>query len=283
VPSDSAVQAYSVTFFLTVAAVAVWESFWQRRSAIDAAVRPRWFGNVGLFVVDMTIVRLAFPMLCIASAYHAAAQGWGVFGAIAAPIAAAFVLTFLAVDLVRYLMHRAFHVVPLFWRFHAVHHSDPDVDVSTGLRFHPLEALAMSGATIGIVLALGGPPEAVALSEIISAIVSPWSHGKIRVPASVDRILRLVLVTPDVHRIHHSIERREADSNYANTLIVWDRLFGTYVAAPAIGHERMVAGLVGLPAPQCLALGRLLIHPFLPGTSRRDNLAIGRHNEAAPG
>ncbi len=264
--ADEAKQAFSVAFFMTVAVVALWENAWPRRSEIDAPLRPRWFGNLGLFALDIAIVRLVFPMLCIGLAYHAVAQGWGLFGAIDVPTWLAFPITFLAIDLGRYLGHRALHAVPLFWRFHAIHHADPDVDVSTGLRFHPLEALATTGISLAIVVALGGPAEAVALSEIISAIVSPWSHGKIRVPARVDRWLRVVLVTPDVHRIHHSIEHREADSNYGNTLIVWDRLFGTYVATPASGHERMTAGLAGFTAPSCLRLATLLAHPFLRRT-----------------
>jgi len=268
--ADDATQAFSITFFLTVAVVALWENFWPRRSEIDAPLRSRWFGNAGLFFVDMAIVRLTFPMLCIGSAYLAAERDWGLFGTLDAPVWLAFPITFLAVDLGRYVAHRAFHGVPLFWRFHAIHHGDPDVDVSTGVRFHPLEALATTGLSIGIVLALGGPAEAVALSEIVSAIVSPWSHGKIRVPARIDRWLRILLVTPDVHGIHHSIERHEADSNYANTLIVWDRLFGTYIAAPGAGHERMTAGLTGFTTPLCLKLSTMLAHPFLPGTSRRD-------------
>lgn len=265
-----ALQAVSVAYFVTIAVIALWETFWPRRSTIVAALVPRWLGNVGLFIIAVTAVRLVFPMLCITAAHLAAARGWGVFGAIDVPPWLAFALTFLAVDLGRYLNHRLFHVVPLFWRVHAVHHSDTDVDVSTGLRFHPLEALATVGTTLGIVFALGGPVEAVVLSELVSAIVSPWSHGKIHVPASIDRLLRPLLVTPDLHRIHHSIDRREADSNYGNTLIVWDRLFGTYVAAPAVGQEHMIAGLADFPPPQCLRLTSMLTHPFLRGTSRRE-------------
>lgn len=266
---DDALQAVSVAYFVAIAVVALWEAYWPRSSSIVVAVAPRWLGNVGLFAVALTAVHLAFPMLCIAAAHLAAARGWGLFGAIEAPAWLAFALTFLTMDLGRYLIHRLFHAVPLFWRFHAVHHADTDVDVSTGLRFHPLEAFATVGTSLGIVLALGGPVEAVVLSELVSAVISPWSHGKILVPASIDRLLRALLVTPDLHRIHHSIERREADSNYGNTLVVWDRLFGTYTAAPAAGQEHMVAGLADFPAPQCLRLTSMLAHPFLRGTSRR--------------
>jgi sterol desaturase/sphingolipid hydroxylase (fatty acid hydroxylase superfamily) len=193
----------------------------------------------------------------------------GVFNVVGVPFAVAFVLSLVVLDLAIWLQHRLFHAVPLFWRLHRVHHADLDFDVTTGARFHPLEILLSMLFKLTVVAALGAPALAVLAFEVLLNATSMFNHGNVRLPASVDRILRLAVVTPDMHRVHHSIDPRETNSNFGFNLPWWDRLFGTYRAQPAAGHDAMTIGIGQFRAPRELWLDRMLLQPFRADRTRQ--------------
>jgi len=226
----------------------------------------RWPSNLGLIVLDSLVVRLAFPLTAAGVALLAEARGWGLFHAGEVPHVLAFGLSLLLFDLMIYLQHIAFHLVPALWRIHRVHHADEVLDVSTGVRFHPLEILISTGLKCAVVLALGAPAAAVVAFEVILNAAALFTHANIRLPAGLDRALRRVLVTPDMHRVHHSAVRAETDSNYGFNLVLWDRLFGTYRAAPAAGLDCVEIGIGAFHDPVEARIDRLLTQPF-----RRDD------------
>ena len=206
----------------------------------------RWFTNLALVVIDTLALRalaLAVPFLAVGAAVDAWTQGWGLFNRLDWPVLWEMVASLLILDFAIWAQHLITHKVPLFWRFHRVHHADRDLDVTTGLRFHPVEILASMGVKIGLVYVLGPQAVAVVLFEIILNGTALFNHANLRLPLALDRVLRLVLVTPDMHRVHHSVHRLEHDSNYGFALSVWDRIFGTYRAQPEAGHDAMVVGL----------------------------------------
>ena len=206
----------------------------------------RWFTNLALVVIDTLALRalaLAVPFLAVGAAVDAWTQGWGLFNRLDWPVLWEMVASLLILDFAIWAQHLITHKVPLFWRFHRVHHADRDLDVTTGLRFHPVEILASMGVKIGLVYVLGPQAVAVVLFEIILNGTALFNHANLRLPLALDRALRLVLVTPDMHRVHHSVHRLEHDSNYGFALSVWDRIFGTYRAQPEAGHDAMVVGL----------------------------------------
>jgi sterol desaturase/sphingolipid hydroxylase (fatty acid hydroxylase superfamily) len=186
---------------------------------------------------------LALPLLAIGAALEAGAQGWGLFNQTAWPLWLEGLLAILILDLCVWAQHLVTHKVPLFWRFHRVHHADRDMDVTTGFRFHPVEILASMGLKIGLVYALGPSALAVLVFEILLSGTALFNHANLALPGPLDRVLRLVLVTPDMHRVHHSIHREEHDSNYGFCLSVWDRIFCTHVPQPKAGHDAMTVGL----------------------------------------
>ncbi|NBN65790.1 sterol desaturase family protein [Pannonibacter tanglangensis] len=222
----------------------------------------RWSNNLALVVVDTLLVRLAFPVLAVGLALKAEAGGWGLFHALEIPVWLAVVLGVILLDLVIYLQHVLFHFVPGLWRLHRVHHADLDIDVTTGLRFHPVEILLSMGLKLAAVAALGAPALAVLLFEVLLNACAMFNHSNIRLPASVDRVLRLVLVTPDMHRVHHSVIPRETNSNFGFSLSWWDRLLGTYIAQPAEGHEGMRIGVPQFRTRRDLWLDRMLWQPL---------------------
>lgn len=224
--------------------------------------RLRWTSNLALVAVDTLVLRLVFPLLAVGLAQLGAERGWGLLNAIALPYAAAFVLSLLVLDLVIYLQHVLFHAVPALWRLHAVHHADTGFDVTTALRFHPLEILLSMAVKLAAVAALGPPAAAVLVFEVLLNATAMFNHGNLRLPAAVDRILRQVVVTPDMHRVHHSIVPAETNSNFGFNVPWWDRLLGTYRAQPAAGHERMTIGLERFRAASDHRLDRLLLQPF---------------------
>ncbi len=209
--------------------------------------RPqRWVTNLSLVVLGSLATRaLAFglPALAVGAAVDAQRLGVGVFNSFALPEWAALALAVLVLDFAIWAQHLISHRVPVFWRFHRMHHADRDFDVTTALRFHPIEILASMLVKIGVVYAIGAPPIAVLVFEIILNGTALFNHANLRLPPRIDRILRLVLVTPDMHRVHHSQLRAEHDSNFGFALSIWDRMFGTYIAQPSAGHDGMTLGL----------------------------------------
>lgn len=225
----------------------------------------RWVANLGLVAVDTGILRLVFPLAAVGAALTANARGWGLFNTIEAPPWLAVAITLIALDLAIYAQHVAFHKIPLLWRLHRVHHTDTALDATTGLRFHPIEIIASMLFKIALVFALGAPALAVVAFEVLLNALAMFNHANVYLPPRVDRALRRLIVTPDMHRVHHSIHRDETDSNYGFNLSIWDRLFGTYRAQPRDGHEAMALGIDAFRAPTDGALIRLLIQPFVRG------------------
>ncbi len=252
--------------------IALWEILTPRRpQAIGRFLR--WPNNLGLVVLDTLIVRLLFPFAGVDMAFLAQTKGWGLFNLIALPAWLVIPGAVLLLDLIIYGQHVAFHAVPSLWRLHRMHHADLEFDVTTGLRFHPGEIVLSMLIKFAAVVALGAPPLAVLVFEVLLNATSMFNHGNIRIPSRLDRWLRFVIVTPDMHRVHHSIDRRETDSNFGFNVPWWDRLFGTYRAQPALGHAGMTLGIDRFRAPRELWLDRMLLQPL-----RRDPSAVTRHS-----
>ena len=196
-----------------------------------------------LGAVLLRLLALVLPLLAVGAALDAGRMGWGLFNALDWPLWVEVPLAIVILDLTIWAQHLVTHKVPLFWRFHRVHHADRDMDVTTAIRFHPVEIAASMGVKIALVYALGPSALAVVLFEVLLNGTALFNHANLSLPAGVERVLRLVLVTPDMHRIHHSVLRHEHDSNFGFSLSVWDRLFGTHRAEPEGGHDGMMIGL----------------------------------------
>ena len=203
----------------------------------------RWLTNWGIVVLDSVIVRLVMPILPIGLALYASEQGWGLLNWLQVPGWLAILIAFVALDFAIWLQHLISHVVPIFWRLHQVHHADRDIDVSTALRFHPIEILLSLIWKFVWILVLGAPAMAVFLFEAVLNAAALFNHANVKLPIGLDRVLRLGGVTPDMHRVHHSVAPQETNSNYGFNLSIWDRMFGTYIAQPEAGHDNMVIGL----------------------------------------
>lgn len=206
----------------------------------------RWVTNWGITIantVTLRILALAMPLLAVGAAVDAQAQGWGLFNALTLPGWIEIVAAILILDLIIWAQHLITHKIPVLWRLHRVHHADVDMDVTTAIRFHPVEIALSMLLKIGVVYVLGPAALAVILFEIILNGTAMFNHANIRLPLWLDAIVRRVLVTPDMHRVHHSIHRHEHDSNYGFALSIWDRMFGTYTAQPEAGHDDMTVGL----------------------------------------
>ncbi|HHL22251.1 MAG TPA: sterol desaturase family protein [Aliiroseovarius sp.] len=219
---------------------------WAPRRKLSQPRPRRWFTNLALVVIDTLTTRamaIVLPLLAVGAALDAQRQGWGLFNAVDWPLWVEVGLTILILDFAIWFQHMIFHKVPVLWRLHRVHHADRDIDVTTALRFHPIEIAASMLIKIGIVYLIGAPALGVILFEIILNGTAMFNHANIRLPLPVDRLVRQVLVTPDMHRVHHSVYRDEHDSNYGFALSVWDRLFRTYTDQPRDGHEGMTIGL----------------------------------------
>jgi len=236
----------------------------QRRFALrgDGRADRRLLRNLGLVLIDSLLLRLAFPLLAVGLAVSVEARGGGLLGGLAWPAWLEFLLALLLLDLAIYWQHRLFHRIPLFWRLHRVHHSDIAFDVSTGVRFHPLEIAASMGIKLGLVLLLGPAALAVLLFELLLSLGSLFTHSDFALPAALDRRLRWLLVTPSMHRIHHSTWRPETDSNYGFHLSLWDRLFLSYRAAPREPERDMPIGLEQFRGDREQTLPELLLQPF---------------------
>ena len=248
-------------FLGILAAMMGWELLAPRRGEFPAR-RRRWPGNLGIVVLDALALRLVFPGAAVGMAVLAGQQGWGIFNQLAVPVWLAGGLSFLVLDAVIYAQHVVFHKVPVLWRLHRMHHSDMHFDVTTGLRFHPLEILISMALKWAVVAALGAPAVAVLIFEVVLNGTSMFNHGNVKLPVALDRRLRWLVVTPDMHRVHHSWVRRETDSNFGFNLPWWDRLFGTYRAQPEAGQDGMTIGLDQFRASRESRLPSLLTQPF---------------------
>jgi len=250
-----------LAFAGVLAAMMLWEH-WQPRRTKRIRVRTRWPGNLGIVALDTVLLRLIFPTTAVGLALICEARGWGLLQVLEWPAWATVPLAFIALDLAIYLQHVLFHAVPALWRLHRVHHADQDIDATTGVRFHPIEILLSMGLKFGVVVALGAPALAVLIFEVLLNASSMFNHGNVAIPLKVDRILRWFIVTPDMHRVHHSIIVRETDSNFGFNLPWWDRLFGTYRDQPAAGHDGMTIGIEQFREEAEQRLDRMLTQPF---------------------
>jgi sterol desaturase/sphingolipid hydroxylase (fatty acid hydroxylase superfamily) len=243
------------------ASMAIWEWYAPRRRMI-AGRAPRWPGNLGILAIDIVAVRLLIPTAAVGVALIAFDHGWGLFRLLGVPYWAALVTGVIVLDLVIYLQHVVFHHVPVLWRLHRMHHADIDIDVTTGLRFHPLEILLSMLIKMAAVAALGVPAVAVVIFEVLLNATAMFNHSNVALPPWLDRIARWIVVTPQMHQVHHSIEREETDSNFGFNLPWWDRMFGTYRAAPRAGEKGIVIGLPIFRDLAELRVTRLLTQPF---------------------
>jgi sterol desaturase/sphingolipid hydroxylase (fatty acid hydroxylase superfamily) len=232
----------------------------RRKQAIRRGLR--WASNLGVVVVDTLLVRLVFPTTAVGLALLAEAHGWGLLHAMVLPIWMAVVSAVVLLDLAIYFQHVLFHAVPALWRLHRMHHADLEFDVTTGLRFHPFEIVLSMTIKLAVIAALGAPAVAVLIFEVLLNATSMFNHGNVRIPLGLDRALRWLVVTPDMHRVHHSILGPETNSNFGFNLPWWDRLFGTYRAQPAAGHDGMTIGIEQFRDPRELRLDRMLLQPF---------------------
>jgi len=251
------VGAYALVF----GAMGLWEWLAPRRQLV-AGRKARWPGNLGILAVDIVAVRLLVPTAAVGVALIAESRGWGLFNLLGVPIWGAIVVGVVALDLVIYTQHVVFHHVPWLWRLHRMHHADLDIDVTTGVRFHPIEILISLAIKMASVAALGAPPVAVLIFEVLLNGVTMFNHSNVSLPPWLDWLARWIVVTPQMHQVHHSIERAETDSNYGFNLPWWDRLFGTYRDRPAAGEQGIV---IGLPIFRDIAesgIVRLLTQPF---------------------
>jgi len=243
------------------AIMALWEMFAPRRVVLVGRAR-RWPSNLGILVLDALLVRLLIPVAAVAVAVIAAQRGWGLLNITAWPAWLEGVVGFVVLDLTIYAQHMAFHKVPVLWRLHRMHHADLDIDVSTGVRFHPIEIILSMLIKIAVVVLIGMPAVAVIAFEVVLNATSMFNHSNAAMPLWLDRAVRLLVVTPDMHRVHHSVLRHETDSNFGFNLPWWDRMFGTYRPQPEADHEHMTIGLPIFRDPAELRLDRLITQPF---------------------
>jgi sterol desaturase/sphingolipid hydroxylase (fatty acid hydroxylase superfamily) len=244
--------------------MAVWELVAPRRA--QAIGRGwRWPNNLGVVIVDAAVVRVLLPAGAVGVALVAEAHGFGLFNFIAAPFWIAVAISVVVLDVAIYLQHVMFHAVPALWRLHRMHHADLEFDVTTGLRFHPAEIVLSLLIKFSVVAALGAPAVSILIFEVLLNATSMFSHSNVRIPSEVDRILRRLVVTPDMHRVHHSIVPQETNSNFGFNVPWWDRLFGTYRAQPAAGHDAMTIGIEQFREKDELRLDRMMVQPLRGG------------------
>jgi sterol desaturase/sphingolipid hydroxylase (fatty acid hydroxylase superfamily) len=257
-----------ISFALIFVLVALLEIRMPRRP-LKTSKKGRWLTNLSIIAINTVLLRLVFPFLAVGMAQTSQVNGWGLLNQIDISGPVALGVGIVALDLIIYLQHVMFHAVPVLWRLHMMHHADLDYDLTTGLRFHPVEIVLSMVLKLTIIVALGPPVTAVLAFEVILNGMAMFNHGNIKIPSSLDRFLRLFLVTPDMHRVHHSVIIRETNSNYGFNLSIWDKLFGTYLAQPSKGHEDMVIGLSQFRDQRRLTLPWLLILPLIGELGRQ--------------
>lgn len=249
-------------FFGVFVLMALWEVKAPKR-ALTLSKAYRWINNLGLVALNTAILRLIFPAAAVGMAAFCAEKGWGILNFYEIPFVLAIIVSVVAMDFIIYLQHVLVHSVPALWRLHRVHHADVDYDVTTGSRFHPIEIVLSMLIKFATIIVIGPPVVAVVIFEIILNAMAMFNHGNVGLPPTIDKILRLLFVTPDMHRVHHSVEDNEANSNFGFNLSIWDKIFGTYIEQPRDGHQGMTIGIHKYRDPkQVASLPGMLTFPF---------------------
>lgn len=268
-------------FFFGVLVLVALGEIWSPKRALTVSKTVRWINNLGLVVLNTVLLRLLFPAAAVGMAAFASINGWGIFNYFEIPYAVSVIVCVIALDFIIYLQHVLVHAIPALWRLHRVHHADLDYDVTTGARFHPIEIILSMLIKMATIIVLGPPVLAVIIFEILLNATAMFNHGNLHLPESLDKVLRLFVVTPDMHRVHHSVEDDEANSNFGFNLPWWDRLFGTYRAQPRDGHQGMSIGIHHYRNPkQVNHLPGMLILPF---QGKISEYAINRRQWTQPG
>lgn len=261
-------------FFGVLILMAVWEVFAPRRASTISKV-VRWGNNLGLVVFNSILLRFIFPTAAVGVAIFVSEHNWGLLNFLHLPPLISVAISIVVLDFVIYFQHVLMHAIPALWRLHRVHHADLDYDFTTGVRFHPLEIIVSMLIKFVAILILGPPVAAVVIFEIILNASSMFNHGNIKLPAALDRILRLLIVTPDMHRVHHSVEKDESSRNFGFNLSWWDHLFDTYRQQPRAGHEEMVVGIQNYrELRDVTSIHGLLLLPF---RNKPDELTVDHH------
>ncbi|MGD9033275.1 MAG: sterol desaturase family protein [Desulfobacteraceae bacterium] len=262
-----------MTFFVGIFVVVALVELAVPRRPLTTSKTGRWFANIGIVIINTVVLRLLVPAGALGISVWVGRQGWGVFNYVDWPFWVEVILSVILLDFVIYLQHLMFHAVPLLWRLHMMHHADLDYDLTTGNRFHPIEIIISMGIKAAAISVLGAPPMGVIIFEILLNGTAMFNHGNFYIPLGVDRILRLMVVTPDMHRVHHSVFPSETNSNFGFNLPWWDRLMGTYRAQPTKGHDGMTIGLNQFRDPNRLTLPKIIALPFI---GKGGSYAIGR-------
>lgn len=250
-------------FFGILLIMALWERLAPRRRA-DISKLIRWINNLGVVFLSSFLLRLIFPGAAVGMAVFAGEHGWGLFHYFSVPYGLAVIVSVVAMDFVIYLQHVVFHAIPVLWRIHRMHHADLDFDVTTGIRFHPFEIILSMLIKFGAIAVIGVPVFAVVLFEVLLNATSMFNHGNVRIMSRLDRVLRWIVVTPEMHRVHHSSRYDETNSNFGFNLPLWDRFLGTYRDQPHMGHEGMTIGLENFRnTKHCVILTGMLAIPFI--------------------
>lgn len=266
-------------FFGILIMMALWEVFAPRR-ALTISKAVRWVNNLGLVFFNSFLLRVIFPAAAVGVAAFTSANGWGIFNYYEVPLWLAVVASVVVMDFIIYLQHVMVHAVPALWRLHRMHHADLDFDVTTGARFHPLEIILSMLIKFATIAVLGPPVLAVVIFEVVLNATAMFNHGNVRLPTGLDRVLRWIVVTPDMHRVHHSVEDDEANSNFGFNLPWWDRLLGTYRDQPRGGHEGMTIGIHKYRKPKQVAWFPGMM--MLPFKGKISDYAINRRQWSEP-
>ena len=254
--------AIRLSFFIAIfTLMAIWEVLAPRRRG-QVKRRLRWPGNLGIVLLNTLLLRVIMPTTAVGLALAGETAGWGLLHQLELPLWTASLLAVICLDLAIYLQHILFHAVPALWRLHRMHHADLAFDVTTGARFHPLEIILSMMIKLSVIAVLGPPAVAVLIFEVLLNTLAMFNHANARMPLGLDKLLRRIIVTPDMHRVHHSVIPQEANSNFGFNLAVWDRWFGTYCAQPKAGHQEMCIGISTFRTERDLALDRMLLQPF---------------------
>lgn len=260
--ADSEATLRLAAFFSVLFILICLEAIYPRRK-LELPRVQRWFSNIGIGFFNTLFVKLVFPVAGIGAALLAQQKQWGLLNQLEMPHWLGVILFLLVFDLTIYFQHRLFHAVPILWRLHRMHHTDVDYDVTTGNRFHPVSILLSSIIKFMLVVLMGAAPIAVLIAEVLLNATAMFNHSNLKLPLPLDRILRLFVVTPDMHRIHHSVDETEHNHNFGFNFPWWDRLFGTYQAEPGLGHETMEIGITGFRNKKSANFLWLLIQPLM--------------------
>ncbi len=265
-----------IAFTILFGIVAGWEILSPRR-VLTVLKSLRWINNLGIVAINTVLLRFIFPAAAVGFAAYAETQGWGLFNNLKSHHLVPIIISVILLDAIIYFQHKIFHAIPMLWRIHRVHHADLDFDVTTGIRFHPIEIILSMFIKFVAIVILGPPVFAVIIFEILLNATSIFNHGNIQIPKQIDKLLRWFIVTPDMHRVHHSVELDETNSNFGFSLPWWDRLFGTYRDQPRESHELMTIGIKEhRDTRHCAMLPGMMILPFVQYTSNSNE---NNHNQ----